>query len=106
MLEFVRDVREVSTFGLDSLDNGESFIDTQVARVRLVSQSVEDEDTQAVQQRPASFRKTVHVRAIGDVVQAKSEDVKASVDQGNRNNPLAQNRERFFGNLAEHQLGN
>src|SRR5260370_21376356 len=104
MLQLMSDVCQVSARRFDASNHRERFFNAQVARMRLVTQGVEDEDAQALQQAPAPFGETVNVGAISHVVDAESEHVELGVDQGNGYDALAQKREWLFGDLPEGQL--
>src|SRR5439155_12456068 len=104
MLQLMRDVGQVGAGRFDSGNDSEGLVDAQVAGVRLMTQGIEHEDLQAIQQRPASLGKAVHVCAIGHVADAKSKDVEAGVDERDRYDALALDGERLFGNLPKNQL--
>ena len=52
MAEIVADVREVGAVGADATGRRDSLFDGEVRRVGLVAQRVEDERSNAFQERP------------------------------------------------------
>src|SRR5438270_8738288 len=76
VVEIVADMGQIRTGRLESLNDVHCLPDAKMARMRLIPQSVEYQHSQALKQRPTLLRDLVHVRAIGDVIDAKPKNFK------------------------------
>src|SRR5882724_925635 len=81
VIQFVRQVRQVRTLRLELGDHVERLLHSEMRRVRAVSQGVEDQHLETLQQRQAAFGDAVDVGAVGDAVDAETEYAELRVHQ-------------------------
>src|SRR5262249_55497065 len=99
-------MRQIGTFGLELGNDSEGLIQAEVSRVRPKTQRIQYQNAQTMQARPARFRDAIHIGAISQIADAKTENIKMSMNQGDRRNELAQDEERLFGDALEGKLRN
>lgn len=76
-------MREIGLARAKTLDHCHGFFQVQVRRVRVIAQSAENQSVQAFQKGPGGFGDFLDVGAVGDIANAKTQDVKAgAVFQG------------------------
>lgn len=99
-------VSEIRLFGLKSLTDGQCFFNTQMSRVWLVTQRIENQYVEALKLLHARLGNLIHVGAIGNVIDAKAENVKMCVLQGDWDNFMTKDSERLGVNPMQIELRN
>ena len=74
MIETVRQVRQQRPARLERLDHREGVAQRKVRRMLFIPQRIQNQDVQALQERPALFGNSAHIGAISHPADAKTQD--------------------------------
>ena len=95
ILEIVRDVRQVRSLWPHSLDGLQSLGNAKMCGVRFITQGVNHQRVQPLEQWPAFIRNQTDIRTEGNIGNSKSQNGQLPVKQPNWLNALAENFEWF-----------
>lgn len=89
VIKFVADMGEIGLFRLKLTDDIQGLIQAKMRGMGLESQGIEDQNIQTFQQGPTRAGDSAHIRAVGHISNAKTENVEVRVFERDGKNLLA-----------------